>query len=653
MKIAAIFFLLLTLSAVNGLNEIISDSQDPVKKKLIISPEENYSMNNSSEKEKLNEYKIEVDFLPDEKLINVVEDILWFNNSKVLIDEIYFTLTANGCGRNNRSKNNLDKSQRTSFEFSEITLNGKPADIGYKLNDENSNTDSSIGIIKLAENLESADSTFIHLEYKLLIPKSSGNFGYADDRNFFLFTGWYPKISVFRNGNWESHSDHPFIKPFSEFADCRIEINLPNIFKIAAPGIVEIRSEENQITYISKLNCINDFTWSASDNIITQSESGLGKNKNVKLNLFIQPENNRYSERYLDAMKSFIITMEKEVGSYPFHELTLVDLPRESNFIEESFPALITVKSELISPVEIQKPEYKIAALIAEQYFGNTVGSNPIYESWLSKGISAYFAEKIVTENYGNSLVTFRFAGDYPIMGINLLSYNEVPVIYSVAKIIKPVGTRFIEDYYKNITFSDIASPSFELPTYEVLRVASVIKPQIALLTLENLIGEEQIRKIFSAYFNEYKFKHPNSNQFINIIEKYSENDLDWFYANVLKSAQYFDYSIRYLKEVSENNYELFVERKGDGIVPVDIEVYTENDTILFSWNGEAKYQIFKFELKDEVVSAQIDPDNNNLLDINFANNSYIIENKYWGSLSLSVRTFFWFQNALMIFGSI
>ena len=373
----------------------------------------------------------------------------------------------------------------------------------------------------------------------------------------------------------------------------------------------------------------------------------------MKLNLFIQPENERYSERYLEAIKSFIITMEKEVGNYPFHELTLVDLPRKSDFIEESFPALITVKSELISPVEIQKPEFKIAALIAEQYFGNTVGSNPIYESWLSKGISGYFAEKIVTENYGNSLATFQFAGTYPIMGINLLSYNEVPVIYSVAKIIKPVGTRFIKDYYKNITFSDIASPSFELPTYEAFRVASIIKPQLALLTLENLIGENQIRKIFSTYFNEYKFKHPNSNQFINIIEKYSDSDLDWFYTNVLNSTQYFDFSIRYLKEVSENNYELFVERRADGISPVEIEIYSENDTILFSWNGKAKYQIFKFESKYEVTAAEIDPDNNNLLDINFANNSYIIENKYWGSLSLSVRTFFWFQNALMIFGSI
>ena len=52
-------------------------------------------------------------------------------------------------------------------------------------------------------------------------------------------------------------------------------------------------------------------------------------------------------------------------------------------------------------------------------------------------------------------------------------------------------------------------------------------------------------------------------------------------------------------------------------------------------------------------MGAEVDPYRKNLLDINFANNSYMIDEHYGASLSLAVRWFFWIQNALMILGSI
>ena len=125
------------------------------------------------------------------------------------------------------------------------------------------------------------------------------------------------------------------------------------------------------------------------------------------------------------------------------------------------------------------------------------------------------------------------------------------------------------------------------------------------------------------------------------------------FINDLFKTGKRFDYAIKDIKEISENNYELLIERREEGIAPITIIIYTEQDTIKLSWNGKDNFKRFKFYSKSRVVSAELDPQKENLLDINYSNNSYVMETKYWGSLSFATRLFFWFQNALMIMGRI
>ena len=88
-------------------------------------------------------------------------------------------------------------------------------------------------------------------------------------------------------------------------------------------------------------------------------------------------------------------------------------------------------------------------------------------------------------------------------------------------------------------------------------------------------------------------------------------------------------------------------------VSPIKINIYTDSDTLRLTWNGKDDFKRFNFYSNNEVISAELDPDRDNILDRNFSNNSYVIETKYWGSLSFATRVFFWFQNALMIIGSI
>ena len=240
-----------------------------------------------------------------------------------------------------------------------------------------------------------------------------------------------------------------------------------------------------------------------------------------------------------------------------------------------------------------------------------------------------------------------------PVFGLNLLSFEEIPIIYSLYEIKLPEASDAFRNYYRNLRIGTIADTSYKMPSLSSYFVHANYKPELMLLTLENYLGEEKMMGIFREFFETYKFKHARGEDFINIVLKNSDEDLSWFFENVYENSYVFDYRIRSIKQINKDEYEVFVERLGDGIFKNSIALYTENDTLYKKWDGKERWKILKFKTDDKVVSAEIDPERINLLDINFANNSYTVDKKYWASLSLAARWFFWVQNALMILGSV
>ncbi|MEK6553460.1 MAG: hypothetical protein AABZ54_08445 [Bacteroidota bacterium] len=158
---------------------------------------------------------------------------------------------------------------------------------------------------------------------------------------------------------------------------------------------------------------------------------------------------------------------------------------------------------------------------------------------------------------------------------------------------------------------------------------------------------------ILKEYYNKYKYKHPRGADFINIVKRNCNEDMSWFFNEFYRTPKTFDYQVTSIKKSFTNEYEVLVERLGDGIFKNDVAFYTDKDTLYQKWGGIERWKILKFRTDNEVFAAEIDPYRKNLLDINFANNSLTVSHRVWASLSLSIRFFFWVQNALMVLGSI
>ena len=99
---------------------------------------------------------------------------------------------------------------------------------------------------------------------------------------------------------------------------------------------------------------------------------------------------------------------------------------------------------------------------------------------------------------------------------------------------------------------------------------------------LKYIIGDANFYKGMRRYYNAWKFKHPEPNDFIRIMEKTSGLQLKWYMTYWVNTTKRIDYGI---KNVVADNEATFVtlERIGEFPMPVDLMItYADGSKELF-----------------------------------------------------------------------
>ncbi|MDZ7765664.1 MAG: M1 family aminopeptidase [Melioribacteraceae bacterium] len=426
---------------------------------------------------------------------------------------------------------------------------------------------------------------------------------------------------------------------------------------IGATGtIVNEKQNETRKSVTFKASNVIDFAWTAStefERYVKSYKSIVGKE--IEIEFLIQPENDEIIDRKFSAAFNAIEFLEKNIGEFPYSKLTLVDAPRTSHVGGMEYPQIITYYTPLYTPIEAQRPESTVIHEIVHQYFYAALSSNEVYEAWLDEGVTTYLEEKILDEYYDKPELMFRFIDYYPILGIQFLQFYEIPIIYTLRSLKYEQYAYSLNRYYMNNDLGKIVDTSYQLPNRLSYGVSAYYKPNLFLHTLEGYIGTKGVFEIVSNYYRENKLSLVTSADFIDQLLAYEQTDLSWFIESFIVNNKHYDYKLTSIRKSDENKYKIFVERLGDGVAPIEISLYTYTgvDTLKLDWDGKERWKEFEIESQTEIYAGEIDPNRKNKFDVNFANNSYVTESKYWGSLSMAIRWFFWIQNALLLFGSV
>ena len=97
------------------------------------------------------------------------------------------------------------------------------------------------------------------------------------------------------------------------------------------------------------------------------------------------------------------------------------------------------------------------------------------------------------------------------------------------------------------------------------------------------IVGAEVRDKILLEYYNRWRFKHPNANDFMRVAEDVSGIQLDWYKEYWINTTKTIDYKIDSLWE--ENGVsKIRLKRIGNMPMPVDLQLtYKDGSTAMFN----------------------------------------------------------------------
>ncbi|MBX3255285.1 MAG: M1 family metallopeptidase [Chitinophagaceae bacterium] len=372
---------------------------------------------------------------------------------------------------------------------------------------------------------------------------------------------WYPKLCEYDYEGW-----HPTPYVAREFygvwGDYEVKITLDKTYIIGGTGYLQnagqigygyeaagtkvTRPSGNTLTWHFVAPNVHDFVWAADPQFkhITKSVSN-GRTIHVLYkNKPNDSANDKAWQEVADAAVTVLPFIEKKFGEYPYKQYSFIqggdggmEYPMATLL---NGPGLGTVFHEWM-----------------HSWYQMMLATNESLYAWMDEGFTSY-GEALVSDYYRQQK-NKQAAG----AGSNNLPEDELPLhhadayasYFSLAKsgLEEPLTTH-ADHFNTNFAYSR----------------AAYSKGEVFLEQLGYIIGAEQRDKVLLEYYKQWRFKHPNVNDFMRIAEKVSDMQLDWYREYWINSTKTIDYSIDSLWEEGGKTR---IRLRMIGKVPMPIDV--------------------------------------------------------------------------------
>ena len=551
------------------------------------------------------EYIIQAQLNDTDAKLSGNEKVVYTNNSPDAINEIYFHLYWNSFSKGSHAFEKMGVDAKTlkysdygSIAISEVKVNGQAVEMKVF---------ESIGQIKLLKPLAAGEKIEITLNFNSVVPKTLNRCGKNNTAGTdFTFTQWYPKICRYDKQGW--HTDPYLGREFAgTFGTFDVNISCDASFTVAGTGTPKNKEytqdgwksadgtavQNELVNWEFHAENVHDFAWAADKEWSYQKKTIDG----IDFQFFYGDYNKDDWDYLIDNWASAYAICKEEFGVYPYPQFSFIqggegymEYPMCTMLEESRFDFFNTACHEFM-----------------HNYFYGIYGSDENLHHWMDEGVTCYAEARI--SNISNSEI-------YPARDA-FSSYSWMRMITTE----EPVATaanHFVEDYaYYN---------------------AAYYKGQLFPEMIRYMIGDNKMKEGFAKYYEQWKFKHPEPNDFVKVFEDVSGMELTWFQNYWLNTTHTIDLTIGDVIKRS-GGIDLTIERTGVP-VPVELEVllkdgskkyfyipldltnnaktdFSNETAVLPHWSSAAsEHEVFIPVKYKEIESITIDP-NQILPDIN------------------------------------
>jgi hypothetical protein len=603
------------------------------------------------------DYKINAALNVQTNIVKGAENIVYTNNSPDTLRKIYFHMYWNAFQPNSvmdlRSRE-LGKTTFTSRRGTQMQdwdprvrdriQQLKPEEIGYQRISQITIAGKAQQLIDhetilevvLKQAILPKSSVSLSLNFEAQVPKQIRRSGRDNAEGVrYSMSQWYPKMVEYDYQGWNTN---PYIARefYGVWGNYDVNLTLDKNYMVAATGVLQnptaAADASGNKTWNFKGSNIHDFVWAADDHFKHLSKD---VRKGLTLHVYYKEKDAQADSAWANvlwAAEKVLPYMEKKFGAYPYPQYS---------FIQGGDGGMEYAMATLLKGPSLGTAFHEWM----HSWYQHILGTNESLFPWMDEGFTSFGEEAIsywYEENHATNSPYLSEKAKAQLKAAHEAAKTQFPLVqagnyagyYGLVKsgFEEPMSTHS-DHYNTNMAYSS----------------AAYSKGATFLGVLGYIVSDSLRDQTLLNYYNTWKFKHPNANDFTRVAEKTSGIQLQWFKEYWVNSTKTVDYGLNDI-QAGEKGAILSIQRVGKMPMPVEVYVtykdgssethYMPLDLMLSGKKAEAANWIthaewkwtaptYSFELSkpiSQLKSIEIDP-SQRMPDVNRTNNKIEIPN--------------------------
>ena len=507
-------------------------------------------------------YDMEIDMNVSTNRFTGKQHLEYSNHSPDTLKKVFYHLYWNAFQPNsmmdNRSRvlGQIDVGGKPDWDkrVEDRILHLTPEEIGYqkiislKMNGvpQHFEMEETILEVKLTKPILPHSTVNFDMEFEAQVPlqiRRSGRDN-PDTKVRYSMSQWYPEICEYDQEGWHAT---PYVARefYGVWGDYDVKIHIDKSYILGATGYLEnpgqigygyenpgtkiVRPAGDKLSWHFIAPNVHDFVWAADPGFKHVSK----KIRNgLTVHLFYKTTN-ATEKAWLNILDQFtraIPFIEKTFGPYPY---------KQYSFIHGGDGGMEYPMATLLKSPSGWNHEFM------HSWYQGMMGTNELKYPWMDEGFTQYAGARVWGYLNGDSTAAQTFKNEYE----NYISLAK-------SNLQEPLST--YADYYN---------------TNAGYNYSSYYKGAVFMEQLAYIAGDQVLDKILLEYYRDWRFKHPNADDFIREAEKVSGLQLDWYKDFWINSIKTIDYAIDSLWEV---NGKTRIRLRMIGKVPMPLDVYLQ-----------------------------------------------------------------------------
>ncbi|MGB3799749.1 MAG: M1 family metallopeptidase [Lewinella sp.] len=498
-------------------------------------------------------YEMEIDVDAENHQYAGTQRLTYVNNSPDTLDRVFYHLYFNafqpGSQMDLRNLNLPDADKRVNDRISDLqseeegyiqvnSLTREGSELSYE-------TVGTILEVALAEPIYPGDSAMFTMEWDAQVPLQIRRSGRDNAEGIdFSMAQWYPKLAEYDYQGWHAN---PYIgrEFYGVWGDFDVTIDIDEDYVIAGTGYLQGDPEstgDGKHRYHFIAPTVHDFVWAADPDY---EQIAYDRGNGTTLNFFFQPgeatsENWENLPRIMDEAFNYI---EAHYGAYPYEQYSFIQ--GGDGGMEYPMATLITGERSMNGLVGVSVHE------LMHTWYQMLMGTNEALYAWMDEGFTSWASSEVMNHLREQGLVE----GD--------AVDNPHARTYASLRGFRTTGMQ-----------EPLSVHADHFATNSAYGVASYTNGSVFLEQLRYIMGEDAFECTLHRYYNDWRFKHPNPNDFVRIAEKCSGLELDWYREYWVNGTDYADYAVSDVEDLDESGTtRIDLQRVGRMPMPLEVTV--------------------------------------------------------------------------------